>query len=205
MVKIKTKFVFIFFLALFGVAISSFAMAAETQFYIYDSPNRSVTSVVDASQNVINTYTYKDFGSISQATEGKDNVYKYNGEQDEIETGLIFLRNRYYDPILARFISKDSMLGVKKNPQSLNSYVYCSNNPINFIDPSGNTILVAIGVALVSAAWWAVANPDAIIQLWDMGTEFVDQWRYGYGVGGTARGWLSSNLSSERASYERRK
>jgi len=59
------------------------------------------------------------------------------GEAYEEESQLIFLRNRYYDPELGRFISADSEFGSITNPQSLNPYTYVNNNPLNFIDPTG--------------------------------------------------------------------
>jgi hypothetical protein len=48
------------------------------------------------------------------------------------------LRARYYDPATGRFIAEDSVTGKDKDPLSLNLYTYCSNNPIMYIDPSGN-------------------------------------------------------------------
>ena len=65
------------------------------------------------------------------------NFYGYAGEEYDEETGLIYLRNRYYDPETGRFISPDSVLGILGDPQTLNAYVYVRNNPVNYIDPSG--------------------------------------------------------------------
>jgi len=51
--------------------------------------------------------------------------------------GLYFLQARYYDATLGRFISRDTILGAPKNPQTLNSYLYGANNPAKFVDPDG--------------------------------------------------------------------
>lgn len=59
--------------------------------------------------------------------------YGFAGEQFDAETGLIYLRARYYDPQLGRFISEDP-LGLAAG---LNRYLYAGNNPVNYSDPSG--------------------------------------------------------------------
>jgi len=44
---------------------------------------------------------------------------------------------RYYNPVLGRFITRDTVFGDLSNPQSLNPYVYCVNNPLRYLDPNG--------------------------------------------------------------------
>ena len=44
---------------------------------------------------------------------------------------------RYYDPAIGRFTTRDPKKGDLMNPQSLNPYVYCMNNPMKYIDPDG--------------------------------------------------------------------
>ncbi len=53
------------------------------------------------------------------------------GHSCENETGLIYMRARYYDPTLGRFISEDPA------KDGINWYAYCANNPINGHDPTG--------------------------------------------------------------------
>ena len=65
-------------------------------------------------------------------------MFRYAGECFDKETGTIYLRARYYDPRIGRFISEDSYWGDDADPLSLNLYTYCGNDPVNFIDPSGN-------------------------------------------------------------------
>jgi hypothetical protein len=45
---------------------------------------------------------------------------------------------RYYDPTLGRFVSADTIVPEPGNPQSLNRYAYVKNNPLRYVDPSGN-------------------------------------------------------------------
>lgn len=60
------------------------------------------------------------------------------GEYFDKETGTIYLRARYYDPTIGRFITVDSYLGKDNDPLSLNLYTYAHNNPINLFDPTGH-------------------------------------------------------------------
>ena len=63
----------------------------------------------------------------------------YTGQvSDETLTGLMFYNARYYDPLLRRFISPDTIVPDSGNPQSLNRYSYVRNNPVNRADPSGH-------------------------------------------------------------------
>ena len=55
----------------------------------------------------------------------------YCGEYFDNESGLIYLRARYYNPKTGRFINEDPIR------DGLNWYVYCENNPVKFVDPSG--------------------------------------------------------------------
>jgi RHS repeat-associated protein len=53
-------------------------------------------------------------------------------------TGLYYYNARYYDPIIGRFISADTIVPNPANPQAFNRYSYCLNNPLKYIDPSGH-------------------------------------------------------------------
>ena len=79
-----------------------------------------------------NRYAYDAFGNYSEETDSpKKNPFRYCGEYTDDETGLIYLRNRYYDPAIGRFITEDPA------KDGLNWYAYCGNNPIRYVDPWG--------------------------------------------------------------------
>ncbi|WP_459178243.1 RHS repeat-associated core domain-containing protein [Cohnella faecalis] len=74
------------------------------------------------------------------------NPFTYTGEVYDNETGYIYLRARYYDPSIGRFISKDTYEGQLDNPLSLNNYTYVHNNPLINIDPTGHYCVSADGM-----------------------------------------------------------
>ncbi len=54
------------------------------------------------------------------------------------DTGLYYYGARYYDPNIGKFISADTIVPDPADPQSLNIYSYCLNNPLRYIDPNGH-------------------------------------------------------------------
>lgn len=116
-----------------------------------------MTALTDSFGNIIKDYDYNPYGveepdpvnkfgkyaTISlwqQEIETIDNPFRYCGEYYDEETGSIYLRARSYDPALGRFTQEDSYNGNIADPQSLNVYTYCYNNPIRFFDPTGNVV-----------------------------------------------------------------
>lgn len=59
------------------------------------------------------------------------------------DTGLYYYGARYYDSEVGRFITRDTWPGEIRDPQSLNGYIYCKNNPVKYIDQWGNFALPA--------------------------------------------------------------
>ena len=117
--------------------------------YHYDGLG-SVRNLSNDTGAVIASYTYGAFGNQRLMKGSSDNAFKFTGEQTDDETGLIYLRARYYDPSVGRFISKDPFEGFDTQPQTLNRYPYAQNRPLVLTDPSGKiALLVVVGVAIV--------------------------------------------------------
>ena len=66
--------------------------------------------------------------------------YKYTGQREIRGIGLYYYGARHYDPDIGRFITEDSYLGEIVNPLSQNLYIYVMQNPLKYIDPTGNVI-----------------------------------------------------------------
>ena len=81
----------------------------------------------------------------------------FTGKKLDAETGLVYFGARYYIPKIGRFLTSDSIVQDPYNPQTLNRYTYCNNNPINLVDPTGHkwkwgNIFKAAAIAVVGAA-----------------------------------------------------
>ena len=92
----------------------------------------SCTHIVDDSK-VLNEYEYDAWGNIASQKETVKNRFKFNGQQLDPITQQYYLRARFYNPIIARFTQEDTYRG-----DGLNLYAYCANNPVYYVDPSGN-------------------------------------------------------------------
>jgi RHS repeat-associated protein len=79
---------------------------------------------------------YLRFGECrnSQGNPGTDKLF--TGQRLD-GTGLYYYGARYYDASMGRFISADTIVQSPGNPQTLNRYSYCLNNPLAYIDPTG--------------------------------------------------------------------
>jgi RHS repeat-associated protein len=86
--------------------------------------------------------------------------FGYRNEQRDADSGLIFLRARYYDPSTGTFISRDPFAGFQDSPLSLNEYIYGNSDPINRIDPTGESSTSTLSEQLVA---FAVRNSLSIL------------------------------------------
>ena len=71
-------------------------------------------------------------------TIGKINPFRYRGYYYDSETGLYYLNSRYYDPVIGRFINADGLVVAGSGMLSGNMYLYCQNNPVCCVDPTGS-------------------------------------------------------------------
>ncbi|MFE6796508.1 polymorphic toxin-type HINT domain-containing protein [Paenibacillus chitinolyticus] len=86
----------------------------------------------------LNQYVYDIWGNPTVSEENISNPFRYSGEYWDSATKLQYLRARWYDPSMGRFINEDTYEGQLDNPLSLNLYTYVLNNPLKYRDPSGH-------------------------------------------------------------------
>ncbi|MDO3411901.1 RHS repeat-associated core domain-containing protein [Saccharibacillus sp. CPCC 101409] len=109
----------------------------ELQTY-WTNAHGDITEIKDAAGKTLNQYTYDVWGNPIIEEETTDNVLRYSGEYWDGETGLQYLRARWYDPNIGRFINEDTYEGEKAQPGTLNLYAYVQGNPLTHNDPSGH-------------------------------------------------------------------
>jgi len=100
-------------------------------YYAMEEPGH-VAGVMNSSGTLVASYEYTPFGQRISATESLVQPLQFMGRERD-EAGYYFVRARYYDPDLGRFISEDP-IGLAGG---INSFAYTENDPVNLRDPSG--------------------------------------------------------------------
>ena len=131
--------------------------------YYTQNAHGDVVNLTNANGEVTKTYKYNAFGVEKDISDSDTNAFRYCGEYYDTESDTIYLRARYYDPSIGRFISRDSFAGKQGDPLSLNRYTYCHNSPVVFVDCNGNfpflPQLIGAGVgALISGGSKIISN-----------------------------------------------
>lgn len=80
----------------------------------------------------LGTYSYDPYGNPTAATGSIPNPFGFAGQYTDAESGLQYLRARYYDPSTGQFLTRDPIEALTRSP-----YAYVNGNPLNFVDPSG--------------------------------------------------------------------
>ena len=108
----------------------------KKSYYVYDG-HGSVCALADESGKVTDKYVYDAFGNLISSYGSTKNDFLFCGEQFDPVTGLYYLRARYMNPSVGRFITMDSYEGSIDDPVSLHKYLYANANPVSNSDPSG--------------------------------------------------------------------
>lgn len=126
-----------------GLGLVSEQSGNESRYLLTDGIGSVRVELLD--QEIINISTYEPFGNLLAEVGNRQTVYGYVGEQQD-NSGLVYLRARYYDPRLRIFISRDPWGGNKWRPATFNQYTYALNNPLTYIDPSGEMCILGFSV-----------------------------------------------------------
>ena len=100
-----------------------------------------MAGLADTKGHLMKTYQYTVTGELAYGSATYENEYTYNGESYNPNIHSQYLRARYYSVVTASFLTEDSYLGNIREPLTLNRYNYCVSSYLNYVDPSGNTVL----------------------------------------------------------------
>lgn len=121
----------------------SVILDGKTYYYVLNHLG-DVVRIVDESGNTVTEYVYNSWGeilnniSVNKTMIGRLNPFRYRSYYYDIETGMYYLQNRYYDSVSHRFINMDtSISNAGKYIAGYNLFAYCINNPVNMSDHSG--------------------------------------------------------------------
>lgn len=159
------------------LAVTVCSATATNSYYAVKDHLNSVYGFVNSSGTIIAMYDYGAWGNLKSKVVStpdlENNRYLWNGREYSYATGLYYFRARWYDPVTARWLSKDP-IGINGG---INLYVYCGNDPVNFRDPHGLKVawgqvgrggigLVVNGVGAVAGAVFAETGAGAVVAVY---------------------------------------
>ena len=123
-----------------------------TRYHYEKNLQGDIVAILNYAGTALVTYAYDAWGNIVSETYSASyeylanaNPFRYRGYYYDVETGFYYLQSRYYDPVTGRFINADSYINANGDLVGYNMYAYCSNNPVMYVDPSGEATF-SIGV-----------------------------------------------------------
>jgi RHS repeat-associated protein len=132
----------------------------DSYYYYTTAHSGHVSGLLNATGSVAAQYRYTPFGVV-EASSGPiaNQPLRYMSREQEPATGLYYVRNRWYDPALARFVSEDP-IGLEGGS---NPYAYVGNDPVNKRDPSG-LLGCRVMIHFSEAEWRAIPDRENTVK-----------------------------------------
>jgi RHS repeat-associated protein len=127
------------------VAESDLPLVGSTTTVTYQHTDAlgSPVAITNSVKTVIERREYEPYGYQTSPT--LQDGPNYTGHVADAATGLIYMQQRYYDPVIGRFLSRDEVTAYEKPLTNFNPFVYANNNPYRFTDPDGRNGTAALG------------------------------------------------------------
>ena len=151
---IRIIFCTLFLLATLLLSVTAQAAGTLSVTYYHNDATGSPVAATNQQGQVVWRKVYTPYGEASGRD--RDNRIGYTGHVEDAN-GLIYAGARYYDPMLGRFLSTDSVGFTEKNLMSFNRYAYANDNPYKYVDPDGREIQLAANVSNEFKAQYAAA------------------------------------------------
>ncbi len=148
-----TCYVLVCIAVIVSTALPAFAQTGTrvTTFLHHDGLG-SVVAATDESGNLLWRKSYQPYGKQTSESDTTEKV-SYTGHTYDGDLGLTYMKARYYDPDVGRFMGIDpvGVIGsVEQNPMMFNRYAYGNNNPYKYVDPDGGFVVLAITAAVIA-------------------------------------------------------
>lgn len=152
------------FAMLLGLLLIGPVYGHDTVYYYSSDTVDSEVVITDASRNVVEQTHYAPYGQVLNRTlrDGPG----YTGHEEDPETSLVYMQQRYYDAESGRFVSADPVATTDAGG-SFNRYAYVGNNPLSRTDPSGTETVGADWLQQTEAASTAPADVGAFADALD--------------------------------------
>ena len=124
----------------------------DSMYYVHPDRLGSYTHITDSSKRVIRNLHFDPWGNVKNDANWKmfdttalsgnlAGTFRFprgfTGHEHYADLKIINMNGRLYDPVIARFFSPDNFVQAPDFTQSYNRYSYCLNNPLQWVDPSG--------------------------------------------------------------------
>jgi RHS repeat-associated protein len=110
--------------------------------YLHTDALGSPVARSDSAGNVIARTAYEPYG---RTASGNTPTIGFTGHVNDGDTGLVYMQQRYYDPVAGRFLSVDPVITDVNTGARFNRFAYANNNPFKYLDPDGRE---ARGIAI---------------------------------------------------------
>ena len=120
--------------------------ATETYYYVYKDHLGSIITLTNGAGTSVAEQSFDAYGRNRNPNNWTYNnipvppvwLYRgYTGHEELDKFGLINMNGRLYDPVVGRMLSPDNNVTDESNCQNYNRYSYALNNPLKYIDPTG--------------------------------------------------------------------
>jgi len=133
----------------------------SNKYYYATNLQGDVVAILDAAGSAVAGYTYDAWGNCTVtgvSSIAELNPLRYRGYVYDTETELYYLQSRYYDPEVGRFINADGLVATSQGFAGNNIFAYCGNNPVNRKDPTGQSWIAMLVVAVVAVCAVAISG-----------------------------------------------
>ena len=156
----------------------------------------STNAVTDENGKIKYSYDYNPYGELTKGSYGQV-MFLFNGQYGVVsdDNGLYYMRARYYNVFIKRFINQDIVTGKLAESQSLNRYAYVEGNPVSYLDPFGLEPLLTDD--LHSFATFLSLLATIVSQFWKTGGIVLETAALAFDAGLYINDIIASNFDKE--------